>query len=232
MLPAASAAGAPPCLATKSMGILGRGEEDGAAAQLPPLPRGSGVAQRLRSIRWAFVLNVLRQYCAVHRTSHVNMLARPSTSVPMLSTCWHKHGFCHTLQGCVSLKGFSAAHWSSVSGSTLPAAVNMAVMVELLCGAPPSHADCPACRRLVSRELDSGKEGSAPVQQAAVNAVVAARLRESRASNAGSLAAGDSTVGGSAGGGGGLRPAGHSSTHGSVKALLALVRSHVFSCPL
>lgn len=44
---------APPCLATKSMGVLGRGEESGPGAQLPPLPRGSGVAQRLRSIRCA-----------------------------------------------------------------------------------------------------------------------------------------------------------------------------------
>ena len=35
------------------MGVLGRGEGDGPAARLPPLPRGSGVAQRLRGIRCA-----------------------------------------------------------------------------------------------------------------------------------------------------------------------------------
>ena len=35
------------------MGVLGRGEESGPGARLPPLPRGSGVAQRLRSIRCA-----------------------------------------------------------------------------------------------------------------------------------------------------------------------------------
>jgi hypothetical protein len=87
--------------------------------------------------------------------------------------------------------------------------------------------------RMVSQQLDE-KAGSAHARQAAVNAITAAKLRESRASgidgpssHAGSPPNGDSAAGASGGGGAAAAAASSSrksgSVHGSVQALLALV---------
>ncbi len=73
----------------------------------------------------------------------------------------------------------------------------------------------------MSRELDGGKSGSAPVQQAALNAEVAARLRVSRGRE------GDGLASDPAAGAGSTARASNPSAHGSVKALLALVREQL-----
>ena len=92
---------------------------------------------------------------------------------------------------------------------------------------------------MVSQQLDD-KVGSAHARQAAVNAITAAKLRESRASgidgpssHANSPPNGDSAAGASGGGGAAAAAASSSrksgSVHGSVQALLALVSIHTTS---